>query len=259
MFRKPITSRKGEGQDYWVSYSDLMAGLLLMFILLLVGVLIVSKQVHEAAERELKVREDRMNEAELELAMLKSDLQQKLGISAEIIQLLRAEFAEKGDYIRVDDATGAIGLGSDVLFAEGSSALTRQGRTTLNEIMPGYFRVLLGNPRIRQHVDQIIFEGHTNTNYRAGLDTDAGYLLNLKLSQERAYEAMEFVIANGIGGEFEVKPRLAAIGYSSSRLRLHSDGKTEDKEASRRLEIRFRLKDEESLEQIRKMLEKEVR
>lgn len=254
MFRKPTPSRASGGQDYWVSYSDLMAGLLLMFILLLVGVLIVSKRIHEAAERELEERERLLKEAEAELG----GLRQRLGIPAEIIQELQAEFKEKGDYVRVDDATGAIGLGSDVLFAEGSSNLTRQGRTTLDEIMPGYFRVLLGNPRFREHVDQVIFEGHTNTNFRAGLTEDEGYLLNLKLSQERAYAAMEFVIANGIGAEYVVKPRLAAIGYSSSRIRQDPDG-SEDKEASRRLEIRFRLKDEDSLEQIRTLLEKEGR
>lgn len=226
-----------------------MAGLLLVFILLLIGSLIISRGQIEDREAELR-------ETMEELESLDANVAEVLGIRAELIDRLRAVFEGQDAEIQFDDATGAIQLGSGILFDEGSAQLNPEGQETLEEVIPIYFEALLGHPELRQHVDQVVFEGHTNSNYSGSDDPSEAYLFNLQLSQDRAYTAMEYVIANQLGEEYQAKERLAAVGYSSSRLIYKkSDPTVEDTERSRRIEIRFRLKDEEALEELRRLIE----
>ena len=256
LFRAPRPSRKKtEEISYWISFSDLMAGLLLVFILLLIGSLIVSMGELEDQKEQLEEQQAVLQETMEELETLDTNLADILGIRAAIIERLRQEFEDTGAEITFDDATGAIRLGSGILFDEGSARLSPVGQQTLRELIPVYYDALLGDEELRQHVGQIVFEGHTNSNYSGSDDPSDAYLFNLQLSQDRAYAAMEYVIANALGQAYDAKELLAAVGYSSSRLIfLEDQPDVEDTTRSRRIEIRFRLKDEEALEELRRLV-----
>jgi flagellar motor protein MotB len=256
MFRPSTQPRRTpEAVRYWISYSDLMAAMLLVFILLLIGSLILSRSDLEEQQDELLRAQTELNETLLELDALDTRLSGILGVRGAIIERLRTRFDDEEAAIVFDDATGAILLGSGILFAEGSARLSPEGRDTLDRLIPVYFEALLGDELLREHVGQIVFEGHTNSNYSGSDDPADAYLFNLKLSQDRAYTAMEYVIANALGEEFNAKDLLVAVGYSSSRtLDLPDSPGVEDEERSRRLEIRFRLKDEESMSELRRLI-----
>lgn len=266
LFRRRSTSNSRNRQvSYWISFSDLMAGLLLVFILLLIGSLIVSRaQLEdqrtelEQQQTELERQQATLDETMEELETLDTQISEILGIRAGIIERLKDKFEETDAEIRFDDATGAIQLGSEILFDEGSAELTERGRETLESFIPVYFDALLGDEDLREHIGQVVFEGHTNSNYSASDDPAEAYLFNLQLSQDRAYNAMEYVIANEVGEEYEAKELLAAVGYSSSRLIYKDEEQTvEDTERSRRIEIRFRLKDEEAIEHLRELMDED--
>lgn len=253
--RQRRTNRQTQKISYWISFSDLMAGLLLVFILLLIGSLIVSMGELEEQKEQLEEQQVVLRETMGELETLDTNVADILGIRAAIIERLRQEFEDTGAEITFDDATGAIRLGSGILFDEGSARLTDEGRDTLQELIPVYYDALLGDEELRQHVGQIVFEGHTNSNYSGSDDPSDAYLFNLQLSQDRAYAAMEYVIANALGQDYDAKELLAAVGYSSSRLIYFEDRpEIEDGARSRRIEIRFRLKDEEALEELRRLV-----
>lgn len=245
-----------EDVDYWMSYSDLMAGLVLVFILLLVFFITLAKQDLEQKQQELLDQRQLLDRQTQQLETVDRDVARVLGIREQILLRVKTRFEAAGKNVSFDDNTGAIRLGSNILFREGSSRLSRKGRETLEHVIPLYYEALLGDEQLRDHVDQIVFEGHTNTNYSGDDDPDRAYLYNLRLSQRRAYEAMEYVIDSDIGASYEAKELLAANGYSSSRIIYEDEARTqEDKERSRRIEIRFRLKDERSLNQLREMFE----
>ncbi len=257
-----------ESPDYWMSYSDLMAGMLLVFILMLVAAMFENQNSIEAKERELREKEATlvMQEKRLEEKIqlnrslrkqydeLHTDVSQVLGIREKILARLKERFENSNSQISFDDATGAVRLGSSVLFTEGSSKLLVQGQVTLDETMPDYFEALLGDPELRHHVAQIIIEGHTNSNYSGSQSARDGYLFNLRLSQDRAYEAMEYILGSPENQKYDPFNILAANGYSSARPIKLTDG-TEDKARSRRIEIRFRLKDEEALNILKQKFE----
>ena len=246
----PESESQKNDVEYWMSYSDLMAGLVLIFILLLVFFIAQKKDEFEKQQKELE-------DQKAQMTVLDRDVTRVLGIREEILRRVKTRFEAAGSNVTFDDSTGAIRLGSNILFEEGEAKLSKEGRATLDRVIPLYYEALLGDERLRQHVDQIVFEGHTNSNFSGDDDPDRAYLFNLRLSQKRAYEAMEYVIEEGVGDEYNAKKLLAANGYSSSRLiYMDVEKKQEDKERSRRIEIRFRLKDERSLNQLKHMFER---
>ena len=113
--------------------------------------------------------------------------------------------------------------------------------------MPVYFRILLDNEEIRKELGEIIIEGHT--------DDISSYIYNLKLSQDRSFNVVKFLMSD----EFEYKNKkllikyLTANGKSFSNL-IYKEGEV-DRDSSRRVEFKFKLKEEETLLEIKKQLE----
>ena len=93
---------------------------------------------------------------------------------------------------------------------------------------------------------EIIIDGYT--------DSQGDYLMNLTLSQSRAYAVAEYLLQ--ISGGFldneraeDLQEKLTANGRSESNLIYKEDGQ-EDQDASRRVEVKFRLKDEEMIQEL---------
>ena len=127
--------------------------------------------------------------------------------------------------------------------------LKTEGKDFIKEFLPRYCSVLLSDD-YREYVSEIIIEGHT--------DTDGSYLYNLELSQQRAFSVARYCLteSNGIISQSEVemlRSVLTANGKSYSNPIYKEDG-TVDLDASRRVEILFRLQDEEMIDEMMDIL-----
>lgn len=167
----------------------------------------------------------------------------------EIINKLKAEFEKEDIEIEIDSKTGAIRLSAGVLYDFGKSELKDDGKQFLERFIPKYLKVLLDDEEIKKHVSQIIIEGHT--------DSNSSYIYNLKLSQERAFSVVEFILSDNFAYENkeDLEKYLTANGRSFSELIKEDDG-TVNEEKSRRVEIKFRLNEEETLIRIQEELQK---
>ena len=205
-----------------------MASVLIIFILLFVYNLIAY--------------EESMNETE-------KMIQELTSTRMKIITMLQEEFDKEDIDIIIDPKTGAIQLNESILFDSGKSQLKDEGKLFAEKFIPIYVKILLGNDEIKSQISQIIIEGHT--------DDIGGYLYNLKLSQERSLSVAQFLINPEFDYMYknEMEKYLTINGRSYSEPILNSDGSI-NKDASRRVEIKFRLKEEEVLLQIQKELEK---
>ena len=224
-FRK---KSKQEETSYWLSFSDLMASVLIIFILLFVYNLIAY--------------EESMNETE-------KMIQELTSTRMKIITMLQEEFDKEDIDIIIDPKTGAIQLNESILFDTGKSQLKDAGKEFAEKFIPIYVKILLGNDEIKSQISQIIIEGHT--------DDVGGYLYNLKLSQERSLSVAQFLLNPEFDYMYkdEMEKYLTINGRSYSEPILNND-ESINKDASRRVEIKFRLKEEEVLLQIQKELEK---
>lgn len=181
-----------------------------------------------------------------ELQKKQGQLEQMVGVKAQIVQQLSSALRKSGIDVSVDEQTGAIALPSQMLFTTNSATLSDGGRKYLRRFLPVYLDVLLSED-FRAYVAEIIIEGHT--------DSNGTYLHNLQLSQERALSVANYVLGDSfmsdtLGLNASAKKTLlglvTASGRSFSAPVLDANG-DEDQNASRRVEIKFRLKDDETI------------
>jgi chemotaxis protein MotB len=250
-----------------MSYSDLMAGLVLILMVALVSYFAAHKRAMQEERTKLEEQKQKqtaqarqLEEQKGKFRQLQLEIGDVLGVRTQLMHRIKQRFEEKGRRIYFDDATGAVRLPSDIFFAEGYAILTSRGKRELDEFMPTYCTALLGSSSLRNNVDRITFEGHTNSNCPPGKNEPvACWLENLKLSQMRARAAVNYILESGLCSEYDLEQRLVSSGFSSSRPIYRSEQEAiEDKEASRRIEIKFRLKDEKALRRLKQMLEDET-
>ena len=174
----------------------------------------------------------------------KAKIKSLTGIKIKVVAALKEEL---GDKIAVDKQSGSLRLASNILFDKGSAILKEEANAELKQVFEEYIGALVTNTKIRPHLDRIIIEGHT--------DSDGGYLYNLDLSQKRAFAVMNFLLTLDFAREHNIKPLMIASGRAYLDA-IKVDG-VEDKDASRRIEIKFRLKNEDAMNEIEKVLDAE--
>jgi chemotaxis protein MotB len=177
-----------------------------------------------------------------ELNITKVKIKNLTGIRIKVVKKLKDTL---GDSINIDPKSGAMRFSSNILFNQGSYTLKPSAKQQLSEILKKYIQTLLLDDEIRQYIDNITIEGHTNT--------DGNYLYNLALSQKRALEVMKFLYKSDTKNRELYSQYLSASGRSYADLIYDEQGE-EDKDASRRIEIKFRIKNEKSIKELEKFL-----
>jgi len=166
------------------------------------------------------------------------------GIKLKVISKLKETL---GDRIDIDRKNGTLRLSSNILFDKGSATLKDGAKEELKYLFINYIKTLISDSDIRKYLDLIVIEGHT--------DSDGSFMYNLELSQRRAYAVMQYLLSLDYVKEHNIKDKLVASGRSYLDPIL-VDG-VENKDASRRIEIKFRLKNQEAMEEIEKILDED--
>lgn len=172
----------------------------------------------------------------------KAKIKSLTGIKLQVVSELKNALGSK---INIDKKTGSLRLASNVLFGVGESTLKDEAKAELKKAFEEYIGALVTNKEITKHLDKIIIEGHT--------DSDGGYMYNLELSQKRALAVMEYFLSLDFSKKHNIKPLMTASGRAY--LDAIKRNGVEDKEASRRIEIKFRLKNEDAMQEIEKVLD----
>lgn len=178
-----------------------------------------------------------------ELSNTKEKIKSFTGIKVKVISQLKTKL---GNSIEIDPRNGSLRLSSNVLFDEGKSTLKRNAKKALKVAVYDYFQTILDNEEINKHIDKIVIEGHTNSK--------GNYLYNLQLSQKRAYSVMDFLLTLDFNKQENLKELIAASGRSFLDPIYDENGK-EDPNASRRIEIKLSLKNEQAIKEIANLLE----
>lgn len=248
-----------EETSYWLSYSDMMAALLLIFVLIITFTMLQAKVQFEEKEDELLAQQILLGEQQALMeeqreimAMQQAQLDRIIGMRSGLIAALKDEFDGTDLKVKVDPQTGAITLDSSILFDTDKYDLKSSGQEFLKEFLPRYLSVLLDS-EFSNYVAEIIIEGHT--------DTNGTYLYNLGLSQERALSVAAFCLRDGNGilsqKEIESLRKIVTANGRAYSDPIYSEDHTVNMEASRRVEFKFRLKDEDMVEEMSNILSNE--
>lgn len=252
--------RERRGNHFWQSFADMMAAVLLVFLLVLAGVILQLLEDYEILSDEALRAQTEANEAMTELEQLRQDamqaqkeaedaiaeleqqgqeLERILGIRQSIIETLRTQFQE--DELRVDPQTGAVVFKGDLMFDFKETTLQSAYRDKLRVYIKRYVDILL-SAEFAPYVAEIIIEGHT--------DSTGSYEDNLWFSQQRALSVATFILSSEerifSGEQLTYLRQITTINGRSESELITVNGQ-EDPVASRRVEIQFRLKDEEMI------------
>lgn len=242
-----------EETSYWLSYSDMMAALLLMFVLIIACTMLKTKKQCEEAEKLQQDAEIARIDAEnlqKELNDKETQLKNLVGVRPELIQALIDEFAGSDLNIHIDSQTGSITFDSSILFDVDQYELKESGKDFLEQFLPRYLGVLLDEKYV-DSIGEIIIEGHT--------DTNGTYLYNLELSQNRALSVASFCLKedNSVLSQemTETLRRIVTANGKSFSDPIYASSGIVDMVASRRVEFKFRLTDEEMVQQLFHIME----
>ena len=176
-----------------------------------------------------------------EFNITKDKIKRLTGIKLNVIKKLKEKL---GNSINIDEKSGAIKFSSNILFDQSAYKLKDSSKKELDVVLKKYISTLLEDKEIRKYIHGITIEGHTNS--------DGTYLSNLQLSQQRALEVMQFLYESNSIDKDLLNKYVSSSGKSSSDL-IFKDG-VEDKDASRRIEIKFIIKNEEAVKELQNYL-----
>jgi chemotaxis protein MotB len=240
-------SENGNGEE-WLSISDLMSGLMLIFLLIAITFMY----------QQSKKFENQINYKERIEEISKNYMQKE----KRIYEALKNEFSEEElEKWQVEILPSNIVRfkSPNVLFERGSSELKPLFQYILSDFFPRYTKVLTTSREFREFIDEVRVEGHTDSSWN---DSEfSSYLKNLELSQIRSKNVLNYIIKiPEVRSNFHwLKQVFRANGLSSSKtLDENSEytaksGLAEDPEKSRRVEFRIMTKSREALAEIEKL------
>ena len=168
-----IGNNKIEGDSEWVSISDLMSGLMIIFLFFSVS------YMYDVQQNQQRIRR---------VAVAYRDLQTAL------YEDLLAEFKDDLPHWKatLDRETLAIRFGEpEVLFQVGSADVSERFQAILRDFFPRYMRIIASDA-YRDNVEEIRIEGHTSSEWLHQVGRDEAYFLNMKLSQDRTRSVLRY-------------------------------------------------------------------
>lgn len=227
-----------EENPFGLSVGDMMAALLLVFVLLLVATLI---QLEESFSQE-RERAQTVQEITDEYESIQQQLYERLNNEFKT-DLPRWQATLKPDL--------SIQFKSpDVLFETGRDDVRDKFKRILDSFFPRYMGILY-SPEFRDHITEIRVEGHTSSEWSENVDPAKAYFLNMELSQDRTRSVLKYGLEHLSQKPLRewARKNLTANGLSSSRPQVDTAGQ-EDKTSSRRVEFRVRTDAEQRIQQI---------
>ena len=242
---KFLGSKKGDiDNSVWLSNSDLMAGLMIIFLFISIG--FIREKAPEVVGSQdyvlnyLSFTDSKENEIDEKLEQEFTDEEKKEW---------QLEIIPEENLIRFN--------APDVMFSQSNYKLNDRFKTIINSFFPRYVKVL---SKFGSLISEIRIEGHTSSEWK-DVTQDRAYIKNMVLSQERTISVLNESL-NSLAkfklSEKEIKwafDKVSASVLSSRSIIKNFDG-SENSVKSRRVEFRYVLNETEKLKFIKNKLKK---
>lgn len=229
-------------ENYWISLSDIMTVLMVIFMFIAISYMRQIKADQEDRDR-----------------ILVEYQETNIALYDRLKEEFRADFAENKWHAEIGEDLSIRFLNEEVLFDYNSAELKPEFKQILEQFFPRYLDILLSN-QFRDKIAEVRIEGHT--------DSSGPYMFNVWLSQNRTVNVLDFLFNRRYSEYRDVTNAdqnlmrywFTTTGFSFGRT-LDSSGnytfeseKPEDSSRSRRVEFRIITKSEEVLDQMLRMI-----
>jgi outer membrane protein OmpA-like peptidoglycan-associated protein len=224
-------SKRSGGESYYVSITDLLLGLIFVFLILL---------TYFAAQFQ-NVTQD----------LISAD-----AARGELLRRVQADMAERGYVAEIDEAKGSLSIAGEVLFESGEREPTPEGRDVIKSLanalylhLPCFSSGLPIDPEANcarnfHSVETVLIEGHTDSDQISG---NSWMRDNLDLSAARAASTFNGLLADqplldqlrsGEQRDATSQPIFSIAGYADRRP-LSDQADDASKSRNRRIELRI--------------------
>ena len=228
MLSSPFTNRSsrmgGDENPYWISFSDIMAGLLVIFILASIHLILELAEQKEAIKLDIELIK-RVHE-----------------IRAQMLLEIKEELAKERINVEISDNESVLHIPDELAFAENKATIPKDKEIFVGKVGEAIFSALMREKRM-EFVDTIFIEGHTDSkpaprypNGNWGLSTDRAisiwkyWIEKLEVGQE--IQAIE----NKEGHKI-----FSVSGYAATRRIVEPDTTDSQRRRNRRIDIRFTM------------------
>lgn len=212
---RPQKEENGENNIFWVTMTDLMTALVLVFIVLFFYTYMTSYY-----------------------EKIQSNMEKKKASEA-LEQTLKAQNIQAN----VDGASGIVKISDLELFEVNSYKLSEKGKKYLDKFVPAYLNSIFFNEYLNKNVERIIIQGHTDSQtFKGKFSDDEQYMKNMDLSLKRAYEVANYMTNTPYNKQNGNKLRkMIIVEGASFSTPVLVNGK-EDFSKSRRVELKVVMK-----------------
>jgi len=229
---------KNEVESEWMSISDLMSVLMMIFLFIAIS------YMHDIQQNQLNIKK-----VAVAYQAFQTDLYVELWEEfKEDLPKWKAVIEKNTLAIRFEEP--------EVLFDIGSAELSDKFFIILNDFFPRYIRII-SSDKYRENIEEIRIEGHTSSEWNGESNKMEAYFNNMRLSQNRTRSVLKYCL--GLIQEPKIltwaQQYVTANGLSSSHLIKNAEG-VEDKQKSRRVEFRTKTNAEKKVVEIIERMEK---
>lgn len=222
-----------EGNPYWISFSDIMAGLLIVFIL--ACVVLIMKLT--------KINQD-MVQRRVEVEKVITEIQTVNALREKMLKEIQEKLAARGIKVEITENAAVLRVPDGQLYFETLSwQIPDEKKSLIAEIGRVLHDAMMKNDRFR-HVDTVFVEGHTDSRRAGrlemgnwGLSTYRAIAIWKYWSEETVYGQSLKEMKNSDGQHM-----FSVSGYAATRRVELEEDCDESFRRNRRIDLRFSMR-----------------
>ncbi|MGM4877056.1 OmpA/MotB family protein [Bradyrhizobium sp. 956_D2_N1_5] len=244
-----------EGDNYFVSMTDMMVGVLFVFIIMLMVFALdfrtktdVQDNAIDVAREVARKLEDLQRDVQAEISSMDRSQQTR----RKLLATLKTELEADGMDVKIDEANGVLRLTEDaVRFDVGQSVLLERARLNvdkialvLNRVIPAYVacRTVAQQNGCRKqqdsNIETIFIEGHTDSTGARGSDDRYNWQLSVERSVNTYREMVTAAPSLRSLRNTRNEEIISVSGYASTRP-IDANENREAWAKNRRIDLRF--------------------
>jgi chemotaxis protein MotB len=256
-FQDQIETSHTEGDNYFVSMTDMMVGLLFIFIIMLMAFAFSYRQREDVSQEDINRLRKAVEVVDDKIDNLKKVYQTR----AQFLEDMKNRLIDVGVQVKVDPATGVLRLGEGVLF-DSESATIKQPTGSINirkigvvlaDFLPCYLSSISQRRSTCRTFDEVtlesvFLEGHADSSGNVQKNWDLSVNRAIATYRELENQMPQVTRLTNSAGE-----RLFSVsGYGQFRSVDTNDTPT-GRAANRRIDLRFNMQvdQQRALDQIR--------
>jgi chemotaxis protein MotB len=255
MIADESASTAEEGENYFVSMTDMMVGVLFIFIIMLMVFALDFRTKTDVQDNAIDVAREvarKLEDLQQDVRAQISSMDRSQETRRKLLATLKTQLEADGMDVKIDEANGVLRLTEDaVRFDASQSVLLDRAKINvgriarvLEKVIPAYVacRSFAGQNKCRTDVDSsietVFIEGHTDSTGARGLDDRSNWQLSAERSVNTYREIVTVAPALRSLRNTRNEEIISVSGYASTRP-IDPNENREAWAKNRRIDLRF--------------------